>query len=447
MRFYLSLILFIFSVHQAHALDCNNPNLSSVDATICTTIQQSGTTTAPAYNVSQKGDKDLTKPSTNLENNDAGFFRTLCIPCEVITKVILITNDLGQKVYDSVRAGILALLGVGLALWILFNVAKLLFPFTPLGSAAQINNMVANRVFITILVGTFLLSFANFWNYLYTPVIGTGMAYTNAVMTQSAEIAGLQNQILNNNDECRNAFAQGLGAADGSAERLATHMNCLINNMTGTIGIGLDIAFALVDKSNFNLSQIGQFLANIVPALLIAWTYGKILIFFPFRIVDIVLRWGVFVILSPLIVAAFAFPATRSFTLKGLQGIVEGTFELLMIAVLIALAAASITAVAANNNGGNGDLNLFYEAIKQSKIDFDLLTPTFWGIYLTGWITDVMIGKARVLAKAFSDPDGKAPNFDIDVGTQAAKDAASAGTGALKTLQSAAGSVGQGFKG
>lgn len=359
-----------------------------------------------------------------------------CTTCGIIEKMVAVTGGLGEKVYRGIQQGTIGLLSVSVALWIMLQVGKLLFPFGPLDRVSGIFNAVVTRLGITLIVGTLLLSFGSYWKYIYAPVIVSASNYAGVVLAKANGIIAGSNAEIRFGCTEETTIDPNASVATDSA-KISKALTCLTREMQETIYTALAFStkamFAallqgeskkadekttdnfllyLADKGadaiNFiNVpKRIFEFIADTPEAVaggifgvLVALIGGGILILtwlplymnLPFRIADIVIRWTLLSMLSPLFIAAAVFPATRGFMVAGLRGIVQSAFELMLVAVIIALCTTAVTEV--------------LHAAEGSTVPFLINSSLFLQLWTIAFLGNVMMGKVKSFSAAFADPD------------------------------------------
>ncbi len=359
-----------------------------------------------------------------------------CATCDIIEKMVAVTGELGEKVYNGIQKGTVGLLSVSVALWIALQVGKLLFPFGPLDRVTGIFNGIVTRLGITLIVGTMLLSFGSYWKYIYAPVIVSGANYTGTILAKANGIVvGTDSQIRFGCTDNITIDPKATVATDSA--KIGKALTCLTKEMQDTIYTGLafsvkamfaamlqgkknktpqsatdNFALYFADKyadllNSLNVwGKVVDFIAAAPEAVaggiftaFLAFIGGGILLLtwlplymnLPFRIADIVIRWTLLSMLSPLFIAAAVFPATRSFMVAGLRGIVQSAFELMLIGVIIALCTAAVTEVLHDAEG--------------NTVPFLLNSALFLQLWTIAWLGNVMMSKVKSFSAAFADPD------------------------------------------
>ena len=96
-----------------------------------------------------------------------------CWACNVFNLVTTIGLSYADQAFATLASGMTLLIGLFMALWLLFFAAKLFLPFGSPGSAHW--NMGAAKLFKLVFVLAFLQTSGPFWDYIFIPLISAGM--------------------------------------------------------------------------------------------------------------------------------------------------------------------------------------------------------------------------------------------------------------------------------
>lgn len=377
-------------------------------------------------------------------------FKDACMPCTIIEKMVEVTAGLGKKVFDGIQRGTFSLLATAVGIWLVIQVGKLLFPFGPLDRVSGIFNGVVTKLGLTLIVGTLLLSFGSYWKYIYAPVITSSINYTNVILKEANTIITGSPTASASEDPACTPSADGITIdnsteAEEDARKIGKSITCLLKEIQATIYTGLSFSVEAMFQTIIGRNE-GQPAPNNTPILGGLITFGQdifnavyratsavatvsnvwgvfvtligggILILtwlplymnLPFRVADIVIRWTIISMLSPLMIAGAVFPATRGFMMAGLRGIVQSAFELMMIGVIMVLCTAAMQEV--------------IELSKGDKTPFTVSSALFLQLWTIAWLANIMMGKVQSFAVAFAAPnDAQGQGLDTGVASEYAK--------------------------
>ncbi len=409
----------------------------------------------------------------------------VCMSCNVLGAMMSTVYDIGQNLYDTLRNSTTALIGMIFVLYIFFNAAKLLMPFGPLENARGTLNAMMTRTTVVMLCCLMLVNFDNFWDNIFGPGVTAAMNLTITVMNEADKVTG---GALDQSTTKGCKFINDTGVADNGAFDVKYGVKCVTYKLQNVIIKGMTFAvvsmMARIDSlakmvGNFGpINAVYECIANArpveeqgegnpvfewfkekfigavrttgcfigaikdtieliaaVPEILITFlggfvifiTYLPAYLTLPLKVADVVIRWCIVSVLSPLLIAAAAFPASRSFMVNGLRGFAQACFELVLYGVVIALSAAAMKAVVSDQSPG-GWTTL-------------VVGQMFWQFWLIGVLTNIMIGKCKTFAIAFTDPAGQGMNADA-VGEMADKAMDMAKGAAMMAFSSAAEGIG-----
>lgn len=323
-----------------------------------------------------------------------------CMGCEIIAKLLEISDTYGQKIFKTLQNAMLGLLGVFAVVWALFHVAKIYTPFTPMAQMNNLNNMVVSRLGVVFLVGLFLGSYANFWNYIYAPIVVSGMQTAGMIANTASQGTGMSGMV---SEFCGDFSDAG---ADGKA--MAKAAKCLLGGMQATIGGVLMQALQTLWEGG-QTGPIG-FIIMLLSAAPVVWFFGKLYLLFPLRAADVIIRWLLLAMLSPLVIAAFVLPGMRSITITTLKGLIQSSTELTVEAVVIGLTSGALYAVT-TDPAMNGVLKIA------------LGNDVWLQLIFIGITSNMLIKATGQIADAFVNPQAMndSARMDTNVAGQAAK--------------------------
>ncbi len=327
---------------------------------------------------------------------------TSCLSCDIVEKLTQTAYDLGGQAYEILKTGVTLFLAAVFGIYILLQAGKLLFPFGPLESASGIFNSVMTRTFVIIAAMTFLTSFGNYWNLIHTPPLASAINLTSALMDKTKSALVGTALIKESCPTVDSADANAIGKA----------MSCTMRNAQNTVLHGLIAGItAMLSSAQTNnplilfTSAAAGVIITFFGGLFLLWIYAPIYFSMPLKMADIILRWTLLAVLSPLVIAAAVFPATRSFVVAALKGLLQVAFELFMYGIVVAFGAYAMNAVIASLPSNNTGSGLFIDFTSNQGVYSSLITSAmFWQFLLIGYIMNTLLAKSRGVAIALSDP-------------------------------------------
>jgi hypothetical protein len=339
-----------------------------------------------------------------------------CMSCTLVEMLANTSYELGGKAHAVLQTSMTALLGAIFGIYILVQAGKLLFPFGPLENITGIFNAVATRTLIIIAAMTFMLSFGNYWTLIHTPPLVAGINLTSTLMDRT--------KITLSGIALINQACPQLDSGDANA--IGQAMSCTMRNAQDTVSKGLmaGIGAMFANSASQNplvmfTSGVGGIVVALLSAAVLLLIYAPIYLSLPLKMADIILRWTLLAVLSPLMIAAAAFPVTRSFMFAGLKGLLQAAFELMLYGIVVAFGAYAMSTIIGSLSRNDG--------IYATTLNIAM----FWQLLLIGWITDVLLAKSRSVAIALTDPtpnpSGMHAGATDELGQQAAARANAAG--------------------
>jgi len=343
-----------------------------------------------------------------------------CMSCKLVEMLANTSYELGGWAHAVLQTSMTALLGAIFGIYILVQAGKLLFPFGPLENITGIFNAVATRTLIIIAAMTFMLSFGNYWTLIHTPPLVAGINLTSTLMDRT--------KITLSGIALLNQACPQLDSGDATA--IGQAMSCTMRNAQDTVSKGLlaGIGAMFANSASQNplvmfTSGVGGIVVALLSAAVLLLIYAPIYLSLPLKMADIILRWTLLAVLSPLMIAAAAFPVTRSFMFAGLKGLLQAAFELMLYGIVVAFGAYAMSTIIGSLSRNDG--------IYATTLNIAM----FWQLLLIGWITDVLLAKSSSVAIALTDPtpnpSGMHAGAIDELGQQAAARANAAGARAF----------------
>lgn len=334
----------------------------------------------------------------NLQGLDA------CVPCNLVGLLSNTAYALGEQMHGLLRTGVTNLLAAFLGLYILIHAGKLLFPFGAIDRASGVMNAVATRTLLTIGAMTFMLSFANYWNYIHTPPLAAGLSLTSTIMDAARGELTRQDYIAANcADQVTGQDAEAMRAGLTCTMRNA-QASLLAGIWAGVNGMFISIQGSAVENAMDVNTATTALIIGVVGGLILLAVYLPLYVALPIKMADVIIRWTILAVLSPLVVAAFVFPVTRSFLFAALKGIMQAGLELVLYGVVVAFGAFAIDRVLEplGQQGGRTYATLINTAL-------------FWQLLLIGTILGTLLKKVRMVAIALSDPTSNPMGMNVGV--------------------------------
>ncbi len=318
-----------------------------------------------------------------------------CWFCKPVQKVIEVMQNAATTIYEAVNGGVTALFAVCFGIFLVFKIVNYIAVlkyrdvgdfYTDMGSAA-----------LKALIAVLLINMGNgLWNYTISPLASAVFDYGSLAMTliPTATVSG-------------NDFLITLGEKIiGNGDTAGGIMVLINQKLMSLIAIGwlmMSIAMQAGDAC-MPIEHIDLFIAG-MPFVLLGIIF---VLAIPLKFADLLFRLGVFLILMPMFIFAWAFPITKQFFKKGLNLLVNVMVNFLVLMLLIALCTELITS-ALNINISSNDMGMLINELQQKYVIniSNIITTSAMLVF-----SFVVINQTSTLVNIISDTNFANSGFD-----------------------------------
>ncbi len=423
------------------------------------------TPTPPVTETAEKG---------NMETFYDGVIGTFCWACPVFSQFYQAAIALGISFSVTISDSLTKLLAVVFGVWLLWNVSMIFLPFGG-ANPGEIFNKITSKLVLFVFLLAFLGNYGLVWQWLISPIFNTGIGMSNAMLTSTNNILGMAGTgssfsgvdpakadswfYLNtsNPTQCypssrltfttldtlagssigqragMNTAPQGEAPAVEDMKNGAKALVCNIFNVQKVFGVGAAMAFMTIlyaggdyptsDASWYDVaahlsnavSYIVKLIVGLIVGLVLGVVYLLAILLYPLYLIDAIFKFGVIAVISPILVASYFLPMTRSWAIKGIQGLVGVAASLLFLSVIVGLSLSMMatTIIEVNsiaNEGATASTVAAASAAIFSKLSFGLagivLSREFWimflGFLVAGVLAIFLMKKANPLASEFT---------------------------------------------
>jgi hypothetical protein len=260
-----------------------------------------------------------------------------CWSCSVYKTVFDAIGASIQKVFAMATNASMILLGMGLLFWILFSVSKLFISFKEPKIKEEVVK-IAHVLFKALLIGA-VLSSSDYLlaviDMIVTPVITIFINMSRMIILSVNETP---------------LVTQAISVTDTTpifTESLSYKMQELIYRIYATLNSGMSLATFVAQERNF----MGWII------FIITWgVFVYLMLVVPFIFIDAFIRIGFVILLSPFMLVAWVFPATKKWVGKAWNIFFGGMFSLFFGCIFIAIISYMITAYSDRITLGSFDL-------------------------------------------------------------------------------------------
>lgn len=314
----------------------------------------------------------------------------------------LLYDNMGKTaltLYGQITDGAMAFMMVAFAVWFSFRLMKHLSSMQE-ENIPELWNEVLRQLFLCIVCGLIANSSTMlFWllNHVLFPIYYAFLEFGGEMLTAAAvdNNAGVSLHILGE----RLNFGQAVACR---ASALVTNDNmtsfpegpiimlkCMTCNINERLSVGMGISFKTLWDAGLMALFVGLFIYLIFLFLKLG---------FVFYMVDTLFRFTVMAAILPILVMAYAFKQTRSWTTNGFYAIINSAAYMMFIAFMLAVAMLAIEQILQLDELGLvGDrYESFKEAFQQMSVQFlSLLLMAFLVLStmkIAGELTSQLVG-------------------------------------------------------
>lgn len=321
-----------------------------------------------------------------------------CWVCDPLREVANVGLDLGNTIFGTLASSVRDLVAVFMALWIVLLAARIFLPFGPEGGIGDLWNKAAKKLMVLALVLGFLQSSQAFWDYIFVPVVGAGMAFAGDVARLGPGGASA----------CTAPTPSATGVA--AAKQIMAGLDCPLTEVQDAFGKGVVVGVAIIVRGTsgsfwdvFRIEKVVGQILLVICGLAVVGVYLVGMILFPLAIVDVVMRAVVIATLSPLLIAGAAFAWTRGATEAALRGLAHSGLTLVMVAIVASLGEAGILFLF--NRLGFPDWPQLRNGLENTD-SIPIWSFDYWAILALGVILLFMMKRANSMAAEFTKSSG-----------------------------------------
>lgn len=344
-----------------------------------------------------------------------------CWSCDSLGQIVKIGLGFAEQAFLALASQTVNLLGILMAIWLLFFAGRMFLPFGLEGGAGELWNRGAKKLLQFAVVLAFLQGSQAFWSYMFLPVMSSGMAFSRVIVTLSDAF-----EVTNGTSEtgpagtsitqsyCSDSPSATSDGVDGALAVMA-QMNCPLATIQSQFGKGMLIGVAQIVGA-IKQQEILTLVTSILGGLVLIGTYFFGLLLFPIFLIDVLMRVTIMTTIAPVALAASLFDQTRPFARKVLMQLVHAAMTLVFTSIVGGLGKATLAYVFNNLtisgvSAGTRNWDQLIQMLENQKVngvDFsiDLRTMAFYQLLGVGVILIYMLRQAGHMAAEFSGAGG-----------------------------------------
>lgn len=350
-----------------------------------------------------------------------------CWFCPIFGGLFEAMNTLATAVSTKLSHVFLMVMGVGLLFSIAFKVAKMVTQLQPVDLMQFLTDLF-KHLGRAIIATALLVSSLSIFTYLVSPILSMSMNLSSIIVAEGG-LEGSFHQPPNPPESICAEYEKDMKAIPGpiSGQTKAftndakASMLCTLKTMSSGVLFGIILGVCIWSMTFIDL--IWGFLPNFMYAILgciIILAHIAILISFPFKLIDAMIRMAFVCALMPLWIILWVFPATVGYTKKAWDMFVSSCLIFVCMSVVIVLAMTMMTAALGNREAFQQAL--VNDEFRKAAEYVSLGGKEFFVSVALCYMAWKMLGTATTLANSFT---GSMP--DLGMGQGASQFAATVG--------------------
>jgi len=349
-----------------------------------------------------------------------------CWACGAFNTLGAIGLGFADSAFTQLASGMTILIGLFMALWILYFAAKLFLPFGAPGSSHW--NMGATKLLQLIFVLAFLQTSGPFWNYIFTPILSTGLGLASQLATAADKYEtnyGAPSGVPGGFDYCAagatppDTGVSGLSDAAKQGLTALEQMDCPISRMQSEFGKGIIIGVTVINQMGCDQKGALDFIptANDIAYLVSGISLIGVFLFgflvFPFLLIDVLARVTLVAAISPVAIAATLFKPTHRIAERSVWSLLQAGITLMFGAAIAGIGKALIAYIFNQMATGTGVSLKDWNGVKatlenacSNGFHVNVFTGSFYMLVGTGVITIFMMRRANSLAAELTGVSG-----------------------------------------
>ena len=280
-----------------------------------------------------------------------------CILCSMFEVILATDQSMATMSFDALSAGFRNLIVVVLALFIAYHTLLTVSAVTKQDVAKYLQtiSIQAFKVLVAVLL---LTNSAYIYDFVINPLMQAGLEFGLTIIDSS--IASKLSSYANSTTMPKGVISQNLLSQVLATVKLFSESNSELPAIGGSL-----ICVSRHTAAWHSLPDISMFIEGIV-AYVFGWCISIACCFY---LLDTVVRFGIFCILLPFLIACWPFKITFRYTKAGWDIFMNTFFNFVMMGLVISLSSELIAQAMTGGEGGTEEL----EALLQGASSNDVL--------------------------------------------------------------------------
>ncbi len=298
-------------------------------------------------NDSEHGDTRPVDDST-INSTVAGH-KASCWQGDILDTVYEAIGMTVMTMFNKLTKGAMNVMMMAFALWLAFRLLKFLSSFSE-DNPGEIWNEIIRKAGICLFCG-YLASSSTMAltvvNDLLFPIYNSFLEFGGAIMQEATKntSADLNKFTVLGDPIDASAYPllctvdpKAVATLDRFPDSTQKMMKCMICALSSRLVIGMKIS----------LSVMGTGVTGFVVGFVMLASFVSVYLGFAFYLVDSIFKFGVMILMLPLLILSYAFEATRNWTSKGFANIMESAVFMMAVCLLLTMTiVAMITIISA----------------------------------------------------------------------------------------------------
>ncbi len=287
-----------------------------------------------------------------------------CILCPLFQVILNTDQTIATKAFDALAKSFINVIVMVLALFIAYHTLLLVSSFTKQDAPKYIGTLLF-QIF-KVLVAVLLLSNSEYvYNYVINPLMKSGLEFGLALLFTDAGTTDGNNILADFNSQVKatassmpsGVIGQDVLASVMAAVRLFSKASAQLPAIGGTL-----ICVSVNEGTKF-LINFEMF----IQGLLLLGFGWMICLSCCFYILDSVVRFGIFCVLLPFLIASWPFKVTSKYTNSGWEIFMNAFFNFVMIGLVITV-SSELIAHSIGGGSNTGGMQALIDAINGNNV-------------------------------------------------------------------------------
>lgn len=264
-----------------------------------------------------------------------------------------------MKMFNKMTKGAMNLMFIGFAVWLAFRLLKFVSSFAE-DNPGEVWNEIIKKAGICLFCGYLASSPAmtlSVVNNLLFPIYNAFLELGSRIMSSAVE--GYNVDTYKVLGESVNASEYSLKCSAGEFEDITNTfpdttknmMKCMICALSQRLTFGMIVSLEAMDEG----------FTGFVVGFIMLSTFVVVYLSFAFYMIDSIFKFGVMILMLPLLILSFAFGPTKEWTKKGFSNIMESAVLMMTLCILLTMTIVAMVVIISDNqalfNSSNADFS------------------------------------------------------------------------------------------